>query len=68
MILMPIFRSEAEALEIVVAKGLQSWLSKSPRRAGGAIPKKAKTWWLHFGVVPRESFLDFGILAYASGE
>ncbi|GMN04109.1 hypothetical protein MTsPCn3_28400 [Erythrobacter sp. MTPC3] len=35
-------------------------------RAAGANSKKAKTWWLYFGVVPPESFLDVEILVPAS--
>ena len=31
-------------------------------RAGGATSKKAKTWWLYFGVIPPEAFLGIDIL------
>lgn len=31
-------------------------------RSAGATPKKAKTWWLYFGVIPPETFLEIDIL------
>lgn len=51
-------------------KRWRSWSRKNcdpgyPERlekAGGASAKKAKTWWLYFGVIPPESFLEIDIL------
>ncbi len=31
-------------------------------QSAGATPKKAKTWWLYFGVIPPEAFLEIDIL------
>lgn len=57
-------------------KNLKKWSSWSRKhcdpgyaerleRSAGATPKKAKTWWLYFGVIPPEWFVGVDILVPA---